>query len=225
MNDPMQSPHDPLLDEALAHLRNTKPSSSMESRILSALEEHATRYRPRKRFLSPTALRTWSLCTVAASFAVAVAFVIHFNAARQAQTQTTTAQHNPPAAPSVTAATLIASAATHATSSQPHHHIPAARTDTSPMPGEPTVDSPDAVALAELHMPSHPAPAQPLTQQERLLKHVGNHPDSVQLAALDPDTRASLDARDSAAFHHFFDHPLLPQPAFPPYEPGDINAH
>jgi hypothetical protein len=63
-----------------------------------------------------------------------------------------------------------------------------------------THDDADAAEVA-----SFPAPPLPLTEQERLLARIARQGDEQEMAMLNPEIRASLDARQKAAFHQVFE--------------------
>jgi hypothetical protein len=61
----------------------------------------------------------------------------------------------------------------------------------------------DAVALAEMRAPSHPAPPEPLTQQEKLLLRVVHSGDPQVMAMLNSTVRAREEAESDAEFQKF----------------------
>ncbi len=79
----------------------------------------------------------------------------------------------------------------------------------------------DSVAMEEMRAASHPAPPMPLTEQERLLLRIAHRGDPVELAMLDPMTRAARDVEEGAEFQRFFgsvrqpstEQPSIEQPA------------
>ncbi len=71
----------------------------------------------------------------------------------------------------------------------------------------------DAVALEEMRAASHPAPPLPLTEQERLLLRIAHRGDPVELAMLDPMTRAARDVEEGAEFQRFFGSAIVRQPS------------
>ncbi len=75
------------------------------------------------------------------------------------------------------------------------------------MPRTTTVSGSDAIALSEMHAPSHPAPPLPLTPQEKLLLRIAHKGDPVELAMLRPEIRARQQAEGKAEFEKFFELP------------------
>ena len=71
----------------------------------------------------------------------------------------------------------------------------------------------DSVALEEMRAASHPAPPLPLTEQERLLLRIAHMGDPVELAMLDPMTRAARDVEEGAEFQRFFGSAMVRQPS------------
>jgi hypothetical protein len=62
--------------------------------------------------------------------------------------------------------------------------------------------------------PSHPAPVQPLTEQERALIQLAQNADPKLLAALSPETQARIEAQEADNYNKFFTPPTAPpQPA------------
>jgi len=61
----------------------------------------------------------------------------------------------------------------------------------------------ESVALREMRAPSHPAPAEPLTQQERLLLRIVHTGDPEEMAMLNPDIRAEQETESAAEFRKF----------------------
>ena len=66
--------------------------------------------------------------------------------------------------------------------------------------------------LAENRAPSRPAPELALTAQERELVRLARTADPKQLAMLNPETQARLDAEEAAEFEKFFTPPPPPKP-------------
>jgi hypothetical protein len=62
----------------------------------------------------------------------------------------------------------------------------------------------DRVAMEEMLAPSRPAPALPLTGQERLLMRIARNGDPVEKAALDAARREARSAQDVAEYEAYF---------------------
>jgi hypothetical protein len=65
------------------------------------------------------------------------------------------------------------------------------------------INDADAVLLAEMRAPSHPAPEAPLTQEERLLLRAVHLADPRVMAMLNPEVRARQEAESEAEFQAF----------------------
>jgi hypothetical protein len=70
-----------------------------------------------------------------------------------------------------------------------------------PVHGDQPVSAIDRRALEEMRAASHPAPEEPLTQQERLLLRIAHKGDPVEMAMLNPVVRERQAAEGAAEFH------------------------
>ena len=66
------------------------------------------------------------------------------------------------------------------------------------------VSDDDALALAEMQAPSHPAPPVPLTEEERMLLRIAHPTTLMELAMVDPVLLKNEDAREKAEYEEFF---------------------
>jgi hypothetical protein len=93
------------------------------------------------------------------------------------------------------------------TTAQDNSHLPRPRalpaTAKQPEHKNKPVSAIDQVALQEMRAPSHPAPEEPLTQEEKLLLRVVHRGDSREMAILNPEVRAKNEAEDEAEFRQF----------------------
>lgn len=229
-----------LIEQALGTFRDAQPQAGMEARLLAALE-HRNTTQPtslHERFFSRLRAPQLALgaCIVMA-IALLVSIPLHLRrysialiSAQSSRTRATEEAAAGNAMPFLRTSGASREETFPETPSRtrfPHHASEpslasaASRQSLAPLP---SADNPDALALAELHAPSLAAPTLPLTPQERILLRVAHHPNPIQVAALNPVQRASLDDRQLAAFRHFFWKPLLPQPTIPPTLNGDTNA-
>ena len=70
---------------------------------------------------------------------------------------------------------------------------------------EQPISAAEAVLLREMHAPSHPAPIEPLTQEEKLLLRAVHTGDPQVLAMLNPEVRARQEADSKAEFQQFIE--------------------
>jgi hypothetical protein len=84
----------------------------------------------------------------------------------------------------------------------PHEPIAPIRTVAPERKANP-ISTDDAVLLREMRAPSHPAPAAPLTREEKLLLRAVHTGDPQVMAMLDPEERARQEAVSEAEFRKF----------------------
>ncbi|MGA3162258.1 MAG: hypothetical protein ABSC77_13710 [Terracidiphilus sp.] len=179
------------IGKVLAGLRDAEASPGLERRILAAVEAHTSQRQAAKPF--------W-MWGVAFAGVMAVFFLLAITAIyRHGQTPTQAQQHVLPAesAESTQEALLM-----------PQKPIVPTRTPiiiaTSARKAQP-ISAEQAVLLREMHAPSHPAPAAPLTKEEKLLLRAVHLGDPQVMAMLNPEVRARQEAESEAEFQKFVD--------------------
>ena len=180
---------DKILDKALATYTSADPRFGLEDRVEARLA--AESLVPRRPMLfSPW---VWATCAALAA-ALAIATIHH---RRQPSTESKQ-QPNPVSAPQLANANRM----TRESPPLPRHPTaPAnARRYASRIPPPSAMD---AVALKEMRAPSHPAPEEPLTQEEKLLLRVVHRADPQEMAMLNPEVREKHEAEDEAEFRRF----------------------
>jgi hypothetical protein len=214
-NDP--NPHDEAIDKVFAVLRAAAPPEGMETRIAQRLHQHATTSNTASRLpvhlpAGSTLAGAWWRGAISGAAAAMVAAVVFFYAA-----------HLLPTNPARQTAKLIANRGTSAPvvalARTPINSI-AKEPNTHPCSRQTVLRVPPAPApteqrlRAETHIdtaaPSHPAPALPLTSEERSLVQLAHTADPSQLTSLNPDAQAKLQAEDAAEFAKFFNPPHQP---------------
>ena len=219
MSDQQRAPvEDQRVDAVLGALGDARPADGLEQRVLQRLAAEpvtvsptlASRL-PRLRFALPAAVAACALCT-------AVVVLHHAKTAPPRQDATV-------AASAVTKNKGFKSPAEDAAAHGAAQRIPervhaaalrsGAFCDAGPCSGgargvlaEPqlaTASPKDATRER-----SYPAPAMPLTEQERLLLAIAHRDDPVQIAMLDPTERSMRQAREHAETVRFFTPPPLP---------------
>jgi hypothetical protein len=189
---------DQRIDQVLNSLRNTQPRAGLEARIAARVAARFNRTSPQPAI--PWFRSAWPIAaTTAAALLIAAAITLH---------TTKNLSSRPEAAPFATSSNLssrpeVAPFATSSNlSSRPEaaHFAavaerPAVRTTTDP-------STPEALALTETLAPSQPAPAMPLTSQERLLASITRPGQPIELAELElaqkPALNISAQSRERA---------------------------
>lgn len=208
---------DESIDSLLAGIRNAEPPAGMGRRILQTLQQRVStetaRTGPKWSGLARPVL--WSAASslvVAVLITLAVRFpALHRRAADPTPKSATQAAviTSPKATGIPEEADGLEQDGTRANAANwlNASHGPARATAVRALPPQ---DAEDAIALAEMRAPSHPAPPMPLTEQERLLQHVAQSGDPQQMAALDPGVRAKQEIEAKAEVEAFFRPPPLP---------------
>jgi hypothetical protein len=177
------------IERVLAGLRDTEAPAGLERRILSAVENRASR--PRQ------SARVWPVAFGSAFAAIIVAAAVV--AIKHRPSPPPAHASKPPIRQASSSTPLVA--ATQHQSSRFVPHAPAA-------PAQGNGDSAaDSLAMAEMLAPSLPEPPMPLTEQERLLLQMVHAGDPEELASLDSNLQHMLEARDKAEFERFFPTP------------------
>jgi hypothetical protein len=227
------------IERVLAGLRDADAPAGMERRILEVLDDRAaTRTRSGWRRLRPIWLVAPARPFAVGSLVCGVALVSLFVAAlaipsiRRLGLAPARSKMNPAGAGAsaesvrlTTAATAASVAQLHPTESggQPRRRRTSEGATTASVDHSRDRDGHDGVsnrdtdsdsaALEEMRAASHPAPPLPLTEQERLLLRIVHRSDPVELAMLDPMTRAARDVEEGAEFQRFFGSATVRQPS------------
>jgi hypothetical protein len=214
--NPNDAPDDAPQDstnQVLAALRTTTPPPGMETRIAQRLQREDALPAParsRLQSLIPSAVWWRGAATGAAFATLALAALMLLR-----HTSSTQSPQIYPLATSEPSTTAPPSPATEVALSS-SQRLPCAAPTLLPVRRPNSASIPRQLfltAAAESAAPSHPAPALPLTPQERQLVRLVKTTDPAQLAALSPEKRAQEDARESAEFAKFFEPPPpLPSP-------------
>jgi len=211
------TPHTPIrnpeeaIDKTLAALRQIEPAEGMNRRILANLEaKAATQPQPWRRFL----LFPQLAIPAAAALLAAIALLAHNrNAPTPAQVaRTTTASSVQPCPEKGCPTSGFSDVGPHraqaATTPAPltgHRALRTRTTATTPQP----LTADEALALAELHAPSLPAPPLPLTDEEKRLLHVVTIAGPEPLLMLNAKVREQQIAASKSEFQHFFAQPTV----------------
>ena len=199
----MPNQPDNAIDKVLAALRDAAPPEGMDSRIAARLAQHAqTQPAPSRwrNLLTGQSLAAAWLRGAAAGAAFALLAVAAMLALR----------HAPVPQPQRAASTPSAA-----------HITPVSETHSAPCPSPAVLRVPRtappnahptllAQARVDTQAPSLPAPALPLTAQERGLVQIARTGDPKALANINPETEAKLLAQQSAEFEKFFAPPPAP---------------
>jgi hypothetical protein len=177
------------IGKVLAGLRDTETPQGMERRILAAIDARASQRQ--------AVNRRWAWSVALASMIAVSLFVAITAIHRHEHSSTQSQQHVLPAESA--AGTLEASLL-------PHEPITPTRTPVRNAPPErkmQPISATDAVLLREMRAPSHPAPAAPLTHEEKLLLRAVHIGDPQVMAMLDPEVRAWEEAERESEFQKF----------------------
>ncbi len=208
-NDP--NPHDEIIDKVLAALRDAVPPEGIEARITHRLVQNPTpanrsTHRWRYRLTGSAVAGAWWRGAIAGAATALLTVGVFFLAAHLLQTNSTpqVAKLVPSQGSSIPAVILahnpINSSAAEAQTDRCTSHavlrLPTATPSTSQrLRAETRIDT---------TAPSHPAPALPLTAEERELVQIARTGDPKTLATINPETQAKLQAQESAEFEKFF---------------------
>jgi len=179
------------IGKVLAGLRDAEASPGLERRIMRAVEAHASQRQAAKPSWA------WSVAfagVMAACLLIAITAIYrHVHPSTQAQQQVLPAA----SAESTQDASLL-----------PPKPIAPTRTPiriAAHVQKVQAVSAEEAVLLSEMRAPSHPAPAAPLTKEEKLLLRAVHLGDPQVTAMLDPEERARQAAESEAEFQKFAD--------------------
>jgi hypothetical protein len=220
----MQNEHDEAVDRVLKALRDATPPEGMEARIAERLQHHASApslaNRWRERLGGVTIAGAWwrgafsgaATAMVAIGIAVVVAHFVqprpHPESSAVAHSIATVA----PAAPGPVVEKVVVE----------RRSGPCATPSVFREKDATTTHKAETL-LAESIEPSFPAPAMPLTTQERRLLRLAQKADPKQLGALDPEAQAKADAAGAAEFDQFFAPPPAPKIEEDPESTGNVT--
>jgi hypothetical protein len=215
--------HDDAIDQTLAALKTAAPPDGMEARILQRLQHHvpAAEFRWSDLFARTALAAAW--WRGALSGAVTATLLVGALLLAQHSLRT---KHGQVAISQVVSTHNLAPAALPVAASSPN--APSHDTSGCPIHAQvyrawvgSTAEGPNQqqvhrawVGSSASEAPSHPAPVQPLTEQERALIQLAQNADPKLLAALSPETQARIEAQEADNYNKFFTPPTAPpQPA------------
>lgn len=200
----METEPDETVDKVLAALRNATPPEGMEARIAQRLHA-APSAGPTISTFSAVWWRGAFTGAALATLATAVLFLAFHRLATPAPHPQTASSvlHN--AAPPSTATMVSTPRDVRGTLCASPSVLRVQNTTSTPFD-----KSLRAETRIENSAPSYPAPALPLTAQERALVQLVRTGDPKQLAALTPEQEAKVDAEKAAEFARFFARPTPP---------------
>jgi hypothetical protein len=211
----MSTDHDNSVDKVLEALRRAAPPEGMEQRIIQHLTQNPSpAHPPAHRWRNLLAGSAWTGAwwrgaitgAAAALLAVGLFFFATHHSLRTnsapAQAPESAANRSPTAPAAISHSTFVSASATGA---QAHPCVRQAILRVQP----PTQLPSEQRLIAETHIdtaaPSHPAPALPLTSEERaLVQFARTAPNPKAFAAPDPDTQTELEAQEADEFQKFF---------------------
>jgi hypothetical protein len=204
----MSSNQHDAIDEALAALRNAAPPEGMEARIACHLAQQASE----SQRDTATAHAWWRGAAAGAAVATlamaAVLFAQHHSQAMPQNSARAAAAANA----GVVSAAYIKGSPTANDRGTPCAKPALLRVQLAAAP--PRMELTELRIPAQLRVattaPSKPAPALPLTAQERELLRLARTADPKQLAAFDEETQAKLEAQQAEDFEKFFTPPPAP---------------
>ena len=194
----MKNP-DESIERVLTGLREAETPGGMELRILDAIQRDPSEQREYSP-LTPIRARTW---TLAAAAVVVVASVIYWTAFRDHRIVHENIAAKQHIAPAIVPAPGLQTEVPNAVQ-LPKRSIPRLR-ETAKAPA--AIREKKSLASDEMVAENHPAPEEPLTEQERLLLRFVHRADPQQLEALSPVLRSAQDAEEKAQFQRFFEPP------------------
>jgi hypothetical protein len=201
--------HDEAIDKVLAALRNASPPEGMEDRIAARIAREVASPQPvRSRFLALAPSSAWwrgAITGAAAAMLIVFAILL-----AQRESRSTT-WHSKGSTAESGAAQIVAPGSKPpsivAVSESRSRNCP--NPAVQPVQVEATTSHARLLRYATL-APSHPAPAEPLTPQERALLQLARTGDPNQLTTVNPDTLAKTQDQEAADFNKFFNPPPDP---------------
>ena len=213
----MSTEHDKSVDKVLEALRRATPPEGMEQRITQRLAQSPSPApHPARRWVnlltgSGFAGAWWRGAVTGAAVGLLAAglffFATHRTSSIPARVPESAANQRP-TTPTVISATGLVSASAGEAQAHPCAHQ--AVFHVQPATPRPTGQRLIAETPIDSAAPSHPAPAMPLTAEERGLLQLAHTPDPKALAAPNPEAQAMLEAQEAAEFQKFFSPPPGP---------------
>jgi hypothetical protein len=182
--DSRQVNSDDLLERALASYTPVSPRAGLEGRMLARL---AAAEEPARRRAFAFWPWVWG-ATGAVAAAIVLTVVLFRSSVPSAPQNPVIARREPPASVNLVPA---------------RPGTPSAQQPYRAMRQLPRVDDADSVTLREMRAASHPAPAAPLTEEEKLLLRIANRAGPQEVAMLNPEIRAEKEADQAAEFEAF----------------------
>jgi hypothetical protein len=225
----MQSEHDDAIDKVLAALRNAVPPEGMDARMVERLRQPSaatTEFRWRDLLAGSALAGAWWRGAISGGAAAMVAVGLALGVSDMAQRHIGSGQaalsHNV-ATHNASMPGMAAKSYTQRSQLMDSRGRPCASPALRPAPGpasNPTLLR--AETRSEAETPSHPAPAFPLTAQERALARLARTANPQVLIALNSETEAKREADETARFTKFF----APPPALPSSDdhPASVSA-
>ena len=185
------------LDQALASYTLATPRSGFEERLKVRLEAEGGH----RRWALPAWPWAWAGAAAVAAVAGILVLAPHPHVSNappglaEVPHSVSPEKHNSdPKGP-------VDSAGSYAGVKPPTHRTRVAGNAKEPVHGE--VSAIDEVSYQEMRAASHPAPEEPLTQQERLLLRFVHRGDPQVMAMLNPEVREKQEAQNEAEFHQW----------------------
>jgi hypothetical protein len=208
--------HDEAVDKVLAALRDAVPPEGIQARIALRLQQHpqpAPAPRWRDRLAAGTLAGAWWRGAISGAVTAMLLITLVLLAGHLLRQHTPEGGQIAVAGGSAVAPAVTPSASPHVTPVDQGRARPCAIPavlpvhSVSPAPSEQKLL---AESRAESTSPSHPAPEPALTAQERGLVRLVRTADPKELATLNAETQAKLQAKDEADFNKFFAPPTPP---------------
>ena len=193
----MPNQPDNAIDKVLAALRDATPPEGMDARIAARLEQCVQQAQPtpsrwRNLLIGSSPVAAWGRGALTgaafALLAVAIIVALHHTPAPLPQQVTASSTRNPTTTP----------VSTSSRSATPCAHPAAFRVATAAIPH--AAETPWTEDIAENTAPSRPAPAMPLTSQERQLVRLVRTSNPNELAAISHESQAKQPAEDARFF-------------------------
>jgi hypothetical protein len=180
---------DKVLDEALASYTPVAQRIGFEERLQARLAAEANLPR-RPMFSLPW---VWATSGILATALVLAAIHHHLQRPGQSKSQ-----------PSSASEPMLAGTKGNKQETSPLHRYAAAPAkETGPVRRYQPVSAINLTGLRETGAPSHPAPEEPLTEQEKLLLLIVHKSDPEEMAMLNPEIRERQEAEGEAEFKEF----------------------
>lgn len=198
---------DKALDSALASYTPATPRLGFEQRLQARIAAEALPPR-RTRFSLPL---LWVGAAVIASVAVLLVLLHRPHAPSAPSTSAEARQAAPSERHGSISEGPVKTARFYAGVKPPTRGPRPATKANRPARGDQFESAIDRLSLQEMRAPSHPAPEEPLTQEEKLLLRVVHSGDPQVMAMLNPEIRDQQDAQSEAEFNQFVEQSIKGQ--------------